>query len=134
MFTRRVFVESTNRKTNGVVPMVDESVPDDYMARLIKYLPTEVIGFYLTFACLVQEQLILGLAVLAIGLVGTPLYLIRLHHVQGWLQPSISTVAFLIWAYATGGVFQELNLYNGPLAGVLVGAATFLFPLLKPKA
>ena len=88
---------------------------DKALARLIKYIPGEIISGYMAFAGLadvvsktpgVREFASWG--VFAFGVALTPIYLWKVGHPKGvqWWHLPISTVAFVLWAYALGGPFK----------------------------
>ncbi len=117
--------------------------PDDYKTRVAKYIPAEIVGFYIAANSLLassdaasQSWLpIAHIAILALGLIGTPIYLKTQAEPD---QPygthiSISTVAFLLWAYAIpGGVFSHFKLENGLLASLALIVFSFVVGMHQP--
>ncbi|WP_027345050.1 hypothetical protein [Hamadaea tsunoensis] len=84
---------------------------DDFFARLLKFTPLEVVGAYIATSGVVASALhgpalrwmlgaLLGLAAVAVWFFGR-----RILHVVRPQQLAISVAAFLVWAYATGGMF-----------------------------
>lgn len=87
--------------------------PDDYFARLLKYIPVEIVSSYLIIAGVfesvysdsgVARRLSLG-GLLAAGLVGSYAYAQRVNHVLRRAQLVMTSAAFAVWVFATGGVF-----------------------------
>jgi hypothetical protein len=118
------------------------NTPDDYKTRLIKYIPAETVVLYQTFAGLAVASLEGGWAtamflfVFFVGLIGTPLYLLRVYRLS-WsrkkVQVVISTVAYVIWVFSLGG-FQHLIWYPLPAATILLGLFTFVIaPFISPE-
>lgn len=128
--------------------------PDDYKDRLLKYIPAESIAFY-TFAdkFLISYYgldpagaatarpadttlLLVSWGLILLGLIGTPLYLWRQRlPEQPWkLHATLSTIAFLCWAYTLGGsVFLLNGGINTLLAGLAAPVFTFLAGAFAPK-
>ncbi len=115
------------------------SAPDDYLARLVKYVPAEIIALYLTAAGIVPANRSGVLwAVAAFCAVLTPVYL-RWVTSRGGVPPLrqqivIGTIAFPIWLFAIGGPFALLGWYAGYrfVASLVLLAATTIFPLFAP--
>lgn len=117
---------------------------DDYMGRLIKYVPTEVVTFYAgaqaTLPSLFQAEGSRNAALwilFFVGLIGTPLYLWRLQNVKKTLQLLVSTGAFLVWAFALGdplasalGISAQSADQTG-WAFLIVAVYTFIVASLK---
>jgi len=80
------------------------------------------------------------IGVLLVGLIFTPLYIRQLAIKEGassaWVtQAVMSTLAFLVWAYAIqGGAFTTVasNLYNGTAASVMLIVFTLASGLFGP--
>ncbi len=81
--------------------------------------------------------------ILIIGVIFTPLYIRQLAHNNGapapWrTQAVISTLAFLVWAYAiqgsafTVGIGEQFHLYDGKCASALVILFTLASGLFSP--
>lgn len=128
----------------------NQTETDDYTTRIVKYIPAEVVAFYLAadklFAnaadvvnaniaeIFVNDHLhYFSIAVFVIGLIGTPIYI----HQQAanddpWqVQAGISTIAFVIWSYAIQGqIFTSL--YSSAIAAFLILVFTFVSGFVKP--
>ncbi|MGB8215948.1 MAG: hypothetical protein WCE94_01495 [Candidatus Methanoperedens sp.] len=122
---------------------VAEPVPqkDDYKERVIKYIPAEVVAFYLFLIGIVNGEgipsetkpLILWIIVV-VGTVATWLYLLRVQNVHKIVQLIITTGAFLVWAFALGGPFVYLNWYLPAYGQLLLGVYTFLVGIIEPQS
>lgn len=92
---------------------------DNYWARLAKYVPIEVISAYLLIKGALESAYKandatgrLFLACLTIlGIAGTWFFAKRVLGVIRWQQCAISSLAFLVWVFATGGVFASFAWY-----------------------
>jgi len=110
---------------------------DDYFNRLLKYIPAEIVGLYLTLANITNTQSVAGWIswfVFAICLLLTPLYLWRVLKVLKSTQLIISTLSFVVWSYAIGGPFEQSGLFNNVFAAILLPIYTVLIPIIKPES
>jgi hypothetical protein len=127
-----------------------ETDTDDYATRMVKYIPAEVVAFYLaadklfanvaapanptladTFVA--KNQYYFSLGIFVVALVSTPLYLRQQADDGGpWqVQAAVSTIAFAIWSYAVHGELF-VPLYSSSIAALLVLVFTFVSGLVKP--
>jgi hypothetical protein len=107
---------------------------NDYLNKVARLIPSEIIGGYLTmigFAGAIknmQAQNIAAWVVFALGLILTPIYL---NNVAEADKPKrnhliLSTIAFLVWAYVTTG--KQLSetispdLFDQAIASILLVA------------
>jgi hypothetical protein len=124
---------------------------DDYATRLVKYIPAEVVAFYLAAdklfakgaeltdsniaeAFVAKHLFYFSVAVFIIALIGTPIYLRqqRTADDQPWqVQAAISTLAFVVWSYAVQGQIF-VSLYSSAIAALLVLVFTFASGFVKP--
>jgi hypothetical protein len=121
-------------------PVDNTSTPnqDDYQSRLLKYIPTEVVALYLTLDNILksaavdqQPDLTLLWIIFLLLVVFTPIYLWRVTKVRKSVQLIISTVAFVIWVFALGGVFENLPWYKHYYGALLLPTFTFLVPIIE---
>lgn len=116
----------------------EEEVGQTYKDRLMKLIPAEVIGAYLSASAVVKSgvpgdprgQYPYLWALLVAGVILTAAYLYRLHKVRSHLQIAASAIAFVVWIFGIGGPFEAFTWYEpfqGALAMTLV---TLLLPLL----
>lgn len=116
---------------------------DDYVARIAKYIPGEVLAAYVamlgfangitgsTAAMTVTRWAIFGLC-----LACTPLYLAKqARPAQPFrLHATLSTVAFCFWAYALGGPFESMGWYVPAIGSIGLVAFTLVAGLFQPSA
>lgn len=128
--------------------MVEEG-GDGYLERVAKYVPAEVVGFFLFVNNILHaadgpdhKGLMASLpvhyvatAVLIIGLILTPIYIWCVHEEgEEWkFNAVVSTIAFPIWAYAMGAVAWD-TVHDGNFASILLATFTVCSGLLKPRA
>jgi hypothetical protein len=104
--------------------------PDDYADRLMKYIPTEGVGFWLAVSGMIQsagddipKEGLLWLF-FVIGLVFTFGWMRRQTRIPGkptaWTQIGLSCGAFIVWVFATGGPFEASWPLYRPLYGSLL--------------
>jgi hypothetical protein len=93
--------------------------PDDYPAKLMKYIPGEVVSLYVALEAVVKTSATNPAQahgaywfIFSVCLIGTPLYLWRLGKVHKSVQLLISTVAFAVWVFALGGPFDGWAWYE----------------------
>jgi hypothetical protein len=110
-------------------PLRINAPTDEYLERLVKLIPAEVVALYLTFKEVASSWLsiwawiCLGLVVLVRSL-GT---YTKGRRVQ-WLAVIVASVSFALWVYATGGYLIEMDLPTGVIS-VAVGVWTFIVPI-----
>lgn len=105
---------------------------DDYISKLLKYIPTEVIGVYLTLDALVRssDNIDLYWTIFLFGLIVTPLYLWRVQEVYKKKQLLLATGAFIVWVFGTSRLLEKYDWYDPLVAAVVLIIYTFLLPLL----
>lgn len=108
----------------------------DYLERLIKMIPGEVVGLYLIGSGLIPEGERFGLLAWSIiCLIGV--VMVRAYGTTDaeknlppqWGAVLISSVAFVIWLYSLGGVFKLYGLHVAYVGSLLVLAWTFFVPI-----
>lgn len=108
--------------------------PDDYWARLVKYVPVEIIGAYLVVLGVLDTAYPdsgtprrIALATLAVlSLVASWLFAQRVLNVVRQAQLAMTAVAFAVWVFATGGYFSTTAWWEpwmGTIAVVAFGVA-----------
>ena len=113
----------------------------DYMGRLVKLIPSEVLSIYLIGQGVIPQGINIALAAWAV----VCLLLVFLARAYATSDPSqhqkpqvgailISVVSFVIWIYTMGGPFAAYNIWIPWLATLVVLVWTFLVPFLyRPK-
>ena len=116
---------------------------DDYLTRVAKYVPSEVVAFYLFIngailaapaGSLPGDRFIWHIGAFLLCWVATPVYLVRRASAgqPKRLQIVLSSVAFPVWAYAVGGaVFAAY--YTAAMGSILVATFTFVAGLFAPR-
>lgn len=128
--TEATFPEAT-REEASTIPLE----PDKYTARLLKYIPVEVIALYLSLDAIVRSSAgqapeLLHWGIFIFGIVATFLYLWRIEKVSKKSQLFISIGAYCVWVFTVGGPFVYLNL--DPIYGaIFLLIYTFLIPIFE---
>jgi hypothetical protein len=120
----------------------DAAAPDNYIARLAKYIPAEIIALYLGVANVIpvtDSSYHLALWIVAgTTALCTPVYMYLATREAGkptlWSQIVISSIAFPIWVFAIGGPFAFLPWYAGKhwIAAIVISFVTFLAGAYQP--
>ncbi|MCD4814236.1 hypothetical protein K8S19_11160 [bacterium] len=110
----------------------------NYQDRLLKLIPTEIIGAYLFLQGVVPtEHARWGTTVIALILcIMTPFYLKRIQNVNRISQRVVTTISFIVWVYSLGGPFFLWGVYEAWIGSALLVLWTMTVPLLvnpKPK-
>lgn len=115
---------------------------EDYKGRLIKYIPTEVVGVYIAAVALVPadyefQQNALWI-IFWVCAVLTPIYLIGMTWDQGKgpliIQVILGTLAFPVWVFAMGGPFKDyFPWYQAWIGSVALILVTGVFGAISPK-
>lgn len=114
---------------------VSEIKPDDYLTKVIKYIPSEIVVLYVALIGIANsaiEQLPLPLIhwlIFIVGIIATVLYMWRVAK-DNVPQIIISTCAFAVWVFALGGPFVYLSWYNSIYGVLLLPVFTFIVPIL----
>lgn len=83
---------------------------DDYMSRLLKNIPSEIVAVYIATSGIVAVQSSNWMlwVIFAICLLATPFWLYFMEKVKSVMQIILTTVAFVIWVMTLGGPFATL--------------------------
>jgi hypothetical protein len=122
--------------------------PDDYLSRLAKYVPAEVLAFSVFINAILDQALraggptamMAGIPVMAVavaaliaGMIMAPFFVWYVHEDNdAWItNAGVSFVAFPFWSYALGAVaFTDIR--DGNLAAILLATFTVASGLIKP--
>jgi len=143
-------LESVLQSDLAGVQLAGAVAGDNYLERMVKYVPGEVIGFSMLInAILDQAQKaggpnaamaglpigIIATGALAVGLILTPLFCWYVRQEgDAWITNAVvSTIAFPFWAYLMGAV-AFANIHDGNLAVILVLTFTVVSGLVSPAA
>ena len=131
------------------VPNTDPG--DDYLVRLVKYVPGEVLAFFMLINAILEQAIASGgndatmagipVSLIAKGtlvvacLVLTPVFCWYVRKDgDAWIVNAIvSTIAFPFWAYLMGAV-AFANHHDGNLAAILVLIFTAISGVISPPA
>src|ERR1700691_3790522 len=131
-------------------PVVTDEPGDDYLTRLVKYIPAEIIGGSMLVNAILAQAVAAGngtatmaglsvttiaVGALLVGLILTPLFCWYVREDgDAWLTNAIvSTIAFPFWAYLMGAVAFD-KFHDGNLAAILILTFTAVSGLVAPVA
>jgi hypothetical protein len=111
---------------------------EDYLGRLVKYIPAEIIGLYVAASGFVPKGETTCLwIVFTVSFLLTPIFLLR----ATWdptkgpllLQVILATIAFPVWVFALGGPFAQLSWYKSFVGSIILVFVTFIFGFFRPR-
>jgi hypothetical protein len=131
----------------GVIPAAQ---PDNYLERIAKYIPFEVLAFFIVINAILDQAMksggdgaamagfpVMGVAIGALlaGMILSPLFVWYVHEEgDAWVTNAVvSTLAFPFWAYAVGAVAFS-NFHDGNLAAILLATFSVASGLVAPRA
>jgi hypothetical protein len=106
----------------------------DYLQKLVKLIPGEIIALYLAIASFVPKEVVAQFIVAGLALVLTPIYLVNVGKVKNTLQVALSTISFAVWVFVTGGPFAGMPWYQAWIPGAVLAAYTLIVPILVGPA
>ena len=116
---------------------------EDYLGRLAKYIPTEIVGLYLATSGMIPsatkgEPRWLALWVvflLSFALVPVYLFFVTTRGTKRplWPQIVLGSVAFPVWVFAIGGPFKYFSWYEGWIASITLAFVTVAFGFYRPR-
>lgn len=120
------------------------TIQETYQDRLVKLIPTEIIGAYLFISTSILEispaspsiprdlETKVWILIVSITLlILTPLYLWRLSGVTNGRQLTVTTISFVVWVYSLGGPFVVWEWgYRPKIAGSVLVLWSLITPLL----
>lgn len=123
--------------TEPPASVAGQTSADDYLTRLVKYIPPEVIGFYLFAVSIVQsgaagpalQVWLLGLLVTTVVLAA--LYSWRVLAVRRRSQLLVGVVAVIVYAFAIGGWFATLSWYQSWYGSIVLAVFAVLIGILR---
>jgi hypothetical protein len=120
----------------GVAPAPQQEFKD-YLERLTKMIPGEVIGLYLVGSGLIPKDQNIGLLVWSLVCLAAVVVVRAFGTADpaakkgpSWIQVGIAAVAFVVWLYSMGGPFVAFGLYVPYVGSLLVLAWSFFVPYL----
>jgi hypothetical protein len=130
-------------ETGTATPKLGENdKPEEYLGRLVKYIPAEIVAIYLAATGFVpaadeSRQTWLWIIFGACAVL-TPIYfIIATRDVKQkkkplFIQVLLATVAFPVWVFAVGGPFAALTWYKSYVASIVLIFVTSIFGKVKP--
>src|SRR5581483_7532492 len=132
----------------AAAPLAAVDSGDSYVERAIKYIPAEVLGFFMLSNAILDQAMksggpgaamagvpivVIATGALVVGCILTPLFCwyVRRDGDAWALNAAVSTVAFLFWSYLMGAV-AFANIHDGNLAVILVATFTVVRGLISP--
>jgi len=116
---------------------------DDYLGRLVKYIPAEIVALFVSACGIVpvgKDGAVNCSAlwvIFALSFVLVPAYLWFVTSRSGqsplWPQIILGTIAFPVWAFAIGGPFKCLGWYQGWIASITLAFVTVVFGMYRPR-
>jgi hypothetical protein len=123
---------------------------DDYLLRMVKYIPAEVLGFSMVVNAILAQAVVAGgenasmagfsvtsiaVGALIIGCILTPLFCWYVStEGDAWIVNAVvSTIAFPFWSYLMGAV-AFAKLHDGDLAAILIMTFSAVSGLVAPIA
>lgn len=115
---------------------------DTYMARVLKYIPSEIVMAYVVIDGVLRtcynpnlwadRQVLWKLSwiIAATMTILTPLWLYRVMRVRRTPQLIISTVSVPVWLFALGGPFALLDWYRPALGAIVLPLYTLILPII----
>jgi hypothetical protein len=142
-----------SRRIETGSPVSDELSPDalrlggdgaeDYLGRLAKYIPAEIVGLYLATSGTVppgadgKPRYSILWIVFAINFLLVPLYFwfatSRGENKPLWSQVILATIAFPVWVFAIGGPFTSFPWYESWIGSIILTFVTFAVGVYKPR-
>jgi hypothetical protein len=133
----------------GGVSMANAEPGDNYLERMVKYVPAEVIAFSMLINSILEQTIQSGgtdatmagvpvttiaQGVVVLGVILTPLFCWYVHEDgDAWIiNALVSTIAFPVWAYLMGAV-AFADHHDGNLAAILVLTFTAVSGLISPR-
>jgi hypothetical protein len=111
---------------------------DDYLTKVVKYVPVEILAAYLFMASVIDSNVIgkhdhaIWLGGLLIGtLVLTVPYDASVLNVVRWQQVAISVVGIAVYVFALGGWFATTTWYHQWYASIVVPVFGLLIAVFK---
>jgi hypothetical protein len=131
-------------------PAATGAAGDDYLTRMVKYIPAEIVGCSMLVNSILAQAMVAGggtasmagfsvtsiaVGALLVGLLLTPLFCWYVREDgDAWLTNAIvSTIAFPFWAYLMGAVAFD-KFHDGNLAAILILTFTAVSGLVAPVA
>jgi hypothetical protein len=107
---------------------------DDYSDRILKLIPAEVIGVYVSMVTVAKSDdglpLLVPWLVFLFGLLATYFYSRVALKVTDNRQLFLTVGAFSVWALTIGAPFDQLSWYRLSYGAMILPAYTFVVPMI----
>lgn len=134
----RRIITTSYQSPNGV-----ETSVDTYFDRIIKYIPTDIVGGWVAVTGLINSggqnvrvDILLWIGFVA-GIVLTALWTLKQTSVPkkkpAITQTMVATVSFIIWVFALGGPFVYMDFYQPLYGSLLLIFYNLAIGLITPK-
>jgi hypothetical protein len=127
----------------GAVPSSANQSADDYLGRLSKYVPAEIVGLYLATVGMVplgpngSLRCAATWVVFALNALLVPLYFwfvtTRDHAKPLIPQIVLASIAFPVWVFAIGGPFKCFRWYESWIAAITLAFTTVGMGFVRPR-
>ncbi|MDZ7969124.1 MAG: hypothetical protein RM368_29940 [Nostoc sp. DedSLP03] len=114
---------------------------DTYFDKVIKYIPADIVGAWVTVTGLIKSggdvptTMLLWIAFI-LGIVLTAVWTVKQTSVKNKppaiTQTVVSTGAFIVWVFALGGPFVTLGFYRPLYGSLLLILYTLIVALIDP--
>jgi len=140
--TREVLTSKDIKSGSSPKVLGGDTVPtgkDQYVDRLLKYIPAEIVTLYIFVLGIIQnlrgsgEKEDIHWIVFAVFCILTYLYLRKMLHVAKIQQLIISVLAYAVWVFALGGPFALYGWYNPIYGEILLPIFTFGIALVEAE-
>jgi len=129
-------------------PATQADLGDDYLTRMVKYVPAEIVGCSMLVNAILAQAMVAGggtatmagfsvttiaTGALLVGLILTPLFCwyVRSDGDAWIVNAAVSTIAFPFWCYLMGAV-AFAKFHDGNLAAILILTFTAVSGLVAP--
>ncbi|MFQ6102367.1 MAG: hypothetical protein ACE5OS_14210 [Anaerolineae bacterium] len=119
---------------------------DDYMARVLKHIPSEIVMAYVAIDGVLRTsynpnvwverkmlQTLLWITLATLTVI-TPFWLYRVMRVRRPSQLFVSTLSVPVWLFALGGPFALLDWYEPAFGAIILPLYTLVIPIISRSA
>jgi len=105
-------------REKAMTERIAQPAADDYLDRLMKYVPVEIVGIYTIIEVNLKSLIIdanLGtwlLGLLIFGLIATFFYVRFYLKIVRWVQVLLTDLGFAVWVFTIGGWFDTLDFWK----------------------
>jgi hypothetical protein len=126
-----------NRPAPIVEGPQEPPIPDQFWQRLLKAVPVQAVGFITAADALAHAAPadILTAVLGGVFIFGAFIGLLEMavQRKAGRIEIIVALVAYVVWCYALGGVFEALGWFQPVVAGLIALGFAALLPFLPTK-